>query len=454
MKIFIFNPFLYTGKLEKIPRNRQPLSLAYIASLLRNEHQIKLLDANAWRLSLEETVTDIKRFNPKILILTSTPFDRWQAPSHEHVRTLARNIIKTTNSLNIPYTILTGTHGTITPDWVFKKTKINYIVRGEPELTTQELVKALASHQDISQIKGISFRKKDQIIHNSDAERIKNLDELPLPAYDLLPMEKYSFTFPIIPQPFSIIISSRGCPYNCAYCLKSMMVGQYIARSPQSVVNEIKYLVDNFKIKGIYFQDWEFLIIKQRVIEICDLILKNNLQIKWGCNVRAPDINEEIIKKMKNAGCVRLHIGFETGSQKVLNTINKQITTQDLVQAIALCKKHDIQVGLYSIVNLPGETKQTIAETEKFLVDNDIKTISASNLPIPYFGTPLYKMLKEQTGREHDWEELDKYSGRIQVGQPPWLAKLYRWHYKYKYTLGNLYWLKLKFYQQLFKRII
>jgi len=501
MKIFILNPLLFTGKLKKISRKRQPLDLAYIASLLRENHEIKLLDANALDLDLENTIAEIKKNNPDILILTSTPIDRFEVPSHEHIKLLIKNIIKTINSVKIPYIILTGAHGTLMPEYILEKTnqqsdahssvipakagissmtqKTSYprdphfreddrkeneddklgnnifIVRGEPELVVKELVDAISNKKDFSNIKGISYLENGAIKNNPDAERIKNLDELPLPAYDLLLMEKYSYTFPDIPKPFSIMLSSRGCPFSCTYCLKAMFPNFYVMRSPENVVEEIKYLMNNFSVQGIYFQDWEFLINKDRVNKICDLILAlPELQkLKWGCNARASDINEDIVKKMKVAGCVRINIGFETGSQKILDLAHKKIKISEIKNAVDVCKKYNINIGIYSILNLPGETKDTIAETEKFLADNNLKTMCAPNLPIPYPSTKLYEMLKNQEAREVAWEDLEKYAGRIKVEQSPSLAKIYRWHYKYKYTYGKWYFIKPKFYKILFRRM-
>lgn len=453
MKIFILNPFLFTEELKKIARKRQPLDLAYIASLLRNEHEIKLLDANALELNLAQTLEEIKKIGPEILILTSTPLDRFEVPSHSHIKLLIKNIIHIINSLKIPHIILTGAHGTVMPEYMLKNSRVNYVVRGEPEIVTYNLVKAIVNGEDITPIKGISYFKNSQLVSNPDAERIKNLDELPLPAYDLLPMEKYSYTFPDIPKPFSIMLTSRGCPFNCTYCLKVMMPKIYLARSPRNVVDEIKYLVEEFKIKGIYFQDWEFLINQQRVAEICDLILKNNLTLKWGCNARAPDITDEIVSKMKSAGCVRLNIGFESGSQKVLDLANKKIRMNEVQKAIEIGKKYQINIGIYSILNLPGENRETVAETEKFLAMNDLQTMCAPNLPIAYIGTPLYEMLCQQKGKKISWENLEKYAGRLNVSQPPWLARLYRWHYKHKYNWGKWYFLMPKFYSKLLKFI-
>ncbi|MBU2564055.1 B12-binding domain-containing radical SAM protein [Patescibacteria group bacterium] len=450
MKIFILNPFLFTGKLSRLSRKRQPLSLAYIASLLRNDHEIKLLDANALNLNLEDTINEIKKFNPEILILTSTPIDRWEVPSHAYIKFLINSLIKIINSLKISYIILTGSHGSVMPEWLLKKTRVNFIVRNEPELTVLSLINNI---KDFSRVRGISFLKNGKVINNPDAERNKNLDKLPLPAYDLLPMDKYSYTYPDIPKPFSIIMSSRGCPFKCIYCLKTMMKDKYIARSPENVIAEIKHLVYNFNIKGIYFQDWEFMISRDRVDKICDLIIENKIEIKWGCNARATDIDDKIVRKMKEAGCVRINIGFETGSQKLLDISKKMVKMSDMQEAIDVCKKHKINIGIYSILNLPGETRKTIAETEKFLADNDLETMCSPNLPLPYFETEMYEMLKKQEGKDFDWENLEKYAGRVGTSQSPLLAKIYRWHYKHKYNWGNLYFFNTKFLLKIIKLI-
>lgn len=454
MKIFILNPCLFTGKLNRLARKRQPLDLAYIASLLRVKHEIKLVDANALNLTLEETIKEIKDFNPDIFILTSTPIDRWEVPSHSHIKLLISNLVEIINNINIPHTIIAGSHGTVMPDWILQNSNIEFVVRGEPELIVDELVEALANGTDTSNIAGISYRKDDKVINNPDAPRNANLDDLPYPSYDLLPMDKYRYTFPDIPKPFALMMSSRGCPFNCIYCLKEMMKGRYITRTPENVVTEMKYLAEKFGIKGIYFQDWEFLIDKNRVIKICELIKENNLDIKWGGNARAADVTEDVALKMKEAGCVRINIGFETGSQKVLDIAKKQIKLSEVRNAINVCKKLGISIGLYSILNLPGETRETIKETEKFLAEHDLKVMCAASLPVPYFKTKLYDMLKDQEGKDFDWDNLEKFAGRVGVGQPPWLAKIYRLHYKHKYVTGAYYFFMPKFYLSIIKRFI
>ncbi len=453
MRIFILNPLLFTDKLRGIARKRQPLELAYIASLLRNEHEVRLLDANALDFELSVVLEKIKEFEPEILILTSTPLDRWEVPSHSHIKLLAENLVKTVNNLSIPYIILTGAHGSLMPEWVLKKTKVSFVVRSEPEMTVYNLINAIVKQNDFATVKGISYLKDEVIIHNEKAERIKNLDEMPLPAYDMLPMEKYSYTFADIPKPFSIMLTSRGCPFSCSYCLKVMMPDFYITRSAGSVIREMKLLVEEFGIKGIYFQDWEFMIDKKRVANICDLIINNGLEIKWGCNGRATDADEELVKKMKVAGCVRINVGFESGSQKILDLANKRAKVEDFVKVKKMCEKYSINTGIYSLLNLPGEDRKTIEETEKLLAENNWRTICEPNLPIPYPGTALYEELTRQIGKPVNWDELDKYAGRVRVKLPPWLARLYRWHYKNKYLAGKMYFLRPAFVRKLVKRI-
>jgi len=444
---------LFSGKLTKMSRKRQPLALAYIASLLKPDHEVKLLDANVLNLSLEDTIEEIKRFNPEILILTSTPVDRWEVPSHAHIKLLVGNIVKTIEAAKIPCIILTGAHGSVMPEWILEKSKVNFVVRNEPELIVLDLVKTLAEQGDVSRVAGISYIKDGRVINNPPAERNRNLDALPIPAYDMLPMDKYRYTFGDIPQPFSIILSSRGCPFNCTYCLKVMMDKFYITRSPESVLAEIKYLVNNFGVKGIYFQDWEFVIDKARVRKICDLLIEEKIDIKWGCNARVSDLDEELLIKMKQAGCVRINVGFESGSQKVLDKADKKTTMEQTKKCVDILKRHGIVIGLYSIINLPGEDKQTIRETEKFLADNNLTTMVEPALPIPYFGTQLYEMLREQEGKDFDWENLEKYAGRVGVEQHPTIARIYRWHYKNRFKFGRFYFLNPKIFKKAFKFI-
>lgn len=450
MKIFILNPLIYSKKRSIMNiRPRQPLSLAYIASLLLGKgHEIKLLDANILNYKVDKAVSEIKNFNPDILILTSTPVDRWECPNSR-----IDSVFEVIDKADVNPTILTGSHGSSTPEWVFKKCNVQYIIRGEPEITVLNLVEAIRQKKDIEKIKGISYKVNDKIIHNENASRIENLDNLPLPAYHLLPMEKYRYGFPDLPQPFSTILTSRGCPFNCIFCLKIMFKDKYIVRSPENVVKEIEYLVKNFGIKSIFFQDWEFTVDKERAKEICGLILEKNLRISWGCNARANDLSDELVRKMKQAGCARINIGFESGSQKILDKANKGVKVKNMESAVKICRENGVNLGMCAILNLPGENKKTIKETFDFFAKNKIESMTPS-LAIPYFGTPLFKKLKASNKKTiFNWNNIEKYAGKVDVKQSPRIAQFYYRHLRFKNKFGLFYFFHPGFYLRILKFI-
>ena len=450
MKIFILNPKISSRQKSIMPtRPRQPLDLAYIAALLlKNNYEIKFLDANVLNYNVDKSVGEIRKYGPDILVLTSSPVDRWECPN-SHID----SVFEIINKGNIHPTTLTGSHGSLTPEWIFKKCDVDYIVRNEPEITTLNLINALNRKENIGGVKGVSYRNGNNVINNQDAPRIENLDEMPFPAYELLPMGEYRYAQKDLIWPFSIVLTSRGCPFNCIFCLKTMSEGGYKVRNPKSVVDEIEYLIRNFNIKSIFFQDWEFTINKERVEEICDLILGKKLKVLWGCNSRANDLSDAFVKKMKEAGCVRINIGFESGSQKILDNANKQIKVEDLENAVKICQDNNINIGMYTMLNLPGENKNTIRETQEFFARNKIEPMPP-NLAIPYFGTPLFEKLGKiivKTG--FGWDNIEKYAGRIDVKQSPQIARAYYRHFGLKNKLGSFYFFHPEFYRRVLRFI-
>lgn len=451
MKIFILNPnFKNERKSIMNVRARQPLELANIAAILRQKgHQIKLLDASVLGLSKEEIAAEIKSFSPQIFLVTTSPVDRWECPN-----THLENVFKIINEVEARIKIVMGSHGTTAPEWIFKNCAADVVVRGEPELTVEKLIDVLAVGREDKTLKGISFKEKNKIINNLAAERITDLDALPLPAYDLLPMEKYSAVG--LEQPFSIMMTSRGCPFGCIFCLKAMAPGKYLAQTPERTVRELEYLIKNFGVKSIYFQDWEFLILPERVEKICQLILEKGLKLSWGCNARATDIarNADLIFLMKKAGCVKINLGMESGSDKILTAIDKKVNTHDLTEAIKILRSENLETGYYVLLNCPGEDQKTLKETADFIEQNNLK-VKSFNPAIPYPGTILFeKLKKERPEKEINWSNAEEYAGRVEVRIAPGLARFYLRHFKWQKKYGKIYWLKLKFWREvIFKKI-
>ena len=441
MRIFILNP-LISRKSIMNKRQRQPLSLAIIASLLIEDgHDVFLFDANAIGCGGQETLKKIESFFPEVLICTTSPVDRWECP-HADIG----DIFKVINSAQAKRKVLIGVHGTVSPQWIFTKCQVDFVARGEPEFIVKNLIKALAENKSIEEINGLSWRRDGKVYHNESAGRIENLDSLPMPAYHLLPMEKYGISG--FDKPFSIMLTSRGCPYSCSFCLKAMAEGKYIAQSPERVIQEIKYLIKNFKVKSIYFQDWEFLILPERVKKIAELILENQLNFTWGCNSRADDIikNQDLIALIKQAGCRTINLGLESASNKILKNINKNITQAQLKESINILKANGLSAGLYVLLNCPGEDKATIRETVDFINQNQLK-VKYFTPAVPYLGTKLFKQLQDQfPEKKFDWDNIENYAGRVAVAMGPFWARLYLRHYKYQKKYGPVYFLKPKFF--------
>lgn len=460
MKVFILNPYAYDKRptIMKV-RERQPLDLGYIASLARNDgHSVCFLDAAVEGLNAQETIRRISEVEPDILMLTTTPMNRWECPM-----SYIDSVFRVIEGSSVPWKIVMGNHGTTQPEWIFKKApSTNIVIRGEPELTAQNVIRAIAvgNAEDfakkklkeiIKDIKGVSYRKSDgSIKHNPPAERIRDLDALPMSAYDLMPMHLYRYSFDDLPAPFSIMMTTRGCPYNCTFCSKVMMEKEYIIRKPERVVEEMKHLRDIYGVRSIYFQDFEFVINKRYVNDLCDLMIHENLGMKWGCNTRANDFHfRDLFIKMKQAGCVRVNIGFESGSQQVLTAINKQIYVPMLENAIKTSRELGIKLGMYALLNAPGETRKTIRETMEFLKRNQVKAMNF-NLAIPYFGTEMHRQLVAQIGpqkaRGLSWDNIEQWAGRVNTELSPQEARKYQRKVKIEIFFGKLFFLNPKFY--------
>ena len=437
-------------------RHRQPLDLAYIAAMLRSDFEVSLVDASVEGMDVLPMVEIVRSFGPDVLITTTTPVNRWECPQ-SYIDSFYQWIAQVGALPKKPITIVTGTHGTTQPDWLLGKAPaIDILVRGEPERTTEVLVRTIAAKGSLSAVAGITYRQGKKVLHTATAPRITDLDALPFPAYDLLPMPKYRYTFNDIPQPFSIVLATRGCPYRCTFCCRAMMENAYAVRSPANVYAELKLLQVRFGVRGVFFQDWEFLINKPFVNQLLDLMISNPLGIIWGCNARANDFRTpEIIEKMKAAGCVRLNLGFESGSPEILKSINKMVTVDDLALAVKVTQRLGLKLGMYALLNAPGETTKTIRQTVEFLAQQGIGSMNF-NLVVPYFGTQVSRQLMTQLGPEAasrvTWDTVEEYAGKTRVQLWPRFAKLYLRHVKFQLRFGRTYFFNPRFYAFAFRR--
>jgi len=410
---------------DKLGITSVPLGLAYLASFLeKDNHKVRIIDSATLDYKKEDIRNQIEKFNPHLVGVTATTSSIYDAYS----------VAKLTKSFNYKIKVVAGgPHVTFTATQTLKECpSIDIIVRGEGEETFRELVNSLESHGGhisfLKKIKGITFRDNGGILETENRPFIKNLDEIPFPAYHLLPMDRYKLEG----KRFAGIMSSRGCPFSCIFCSSSELFGKiWRARSPENVVEEIKLLKYKYGVKEIEFLDDTFTLNKKRAERICDLLIRENLTISWACSSRVDTINESLIEKLKRAGCHTIYLGIESGSQRILNIIDKRITLAQAERAVNLIKKVKLNTLGSFIIGIPGETVKTIKKTISFA-----KKLSPSfvqfTICTPYPGTKLFKIAKEKgwllTRNWSKYTILDqtmKIPGAVVTNIKKWLLRAY-----------------------------
>ncbi|MCL4455817.1 MAG: B12-binding domain-containing radical SAM protein [Nitrospirae bacterium] len=392
MKVLLINPSFnrYAG-IKGHGGLSAPLNLACLAAYLREQRsdaKIEILDAEAYGLSYEETLNKVIAFDPDIIGITTT------TPSFDIIVELINRIH---NKLPKTPIILGGPHATGSPEECASTEGVTAVVLGEGELTLTEIYDAVKNNDTINRIKGICFRKENSVTFTGKRDLIKDLDSLPLPARDLLPMRLYYSppTKSISEDRTANIISSRGCPFHCTYCLSDMMWDRkYRHRSPENVVAEIEHLINDYGIREFNFNDDLFTADKKRLSRFCELLIEKNLDIKWVCMSRADYIQPDILKLMKRAGCGKIAMGLESGSQQVLKAMNKRLDLSRSIEAVREIKKAGIKVGVSFVIGHIGETPDTIKETIRLAKMCNPDTVAFFQAS-PYPGTEFYRMAKE-----------------------------------------------------------
>ncbi|MAG50334.1 B12-binding domain-containing radical SAM protein, partial [archaeon] len=287
---------------------------------------------------------------------------------------------------------------------------------GEGEETFYELIKAIDENKDLEEVNGIVFRKNNEIIKTKPRELIKNLDEIPFPARDLLDLKLYesSVTKKVSHENATYLFTSRGCPFDCVYCnAKSMWRRLTRFRSIQNVVDEIEECINKYNLKEFNIGDELFTLKEDRVIEICDEIIKRNLEISWVCMSRVDTISSNMVKKMKEAGCKLITFGFESGSKEILKNIRKMTDIDKAEEAVNIVKKEGIGVYGNFMIGNPGETEETFNETLNFSRKLDLDKASFF-ITVPFPGTDLYNMLKENghLDKNLEWSRFSPVSNK------------------------------------------
>lgn len=285
----------------------------------------------------------------------------------------------------------------------------DFAIQGEGEETIVELVNALKSKKPLKNIKGLIFRKGGQIIVNPPRPLIKNLDDIPFPAWHLLPINKYKSLFSRTKK-FATMVTSRGCPFNCIFCSDKSRLGRMFRyRSPDNIIKEIKFLINNHGIKEILFYDDTFTVNRNRIIELCKKILAENIKVSWECRTRVDLVDKELIELMKKSGCYRIRYGIEAGNQRILNVLKKGITLEQAEKAIRITKEAGIETVTYFMMGSPCETIETINNSINFSIklnpDYSVFAITSPSDP----NSELFNWaLKNNYINENYWDDFMK----------------------------------------------
>lgn len=391
--ILLINPPLSSGELFKrgskstasiIP----PLGLAYLAAVLENEgHQVKIIDGIATDISIDSILRVVDDFDFVGVTVLSTFFKRC-IELIEKIKVIS----------NVPV-IAGGAHATVMPLSLLEK-GADYIVIGEGEDTIKELIGVLTDKLSlkIDDVRGIAFLRDGKMVLTGRRPLIKDLNNLPMPARHLLPMDKYKTSEARTNRnPSHSIVVSRGCKGNCTFCFKGTFGTEFRCLSPERIVEEMFVLRDVYKAKEISFWDDSFTTDRNIVLSVCELLLQKKLGIPWSCEARIDTVDEEMLRIMKRAGCEFIAYGIESGSDRVLRSINKRIDTKTIVEVIRKTQAVGIPIRGYFILGLVGELKEEMHRTIQFAASLKID-IATFTLLVPSPGSADYVRAQRDGG--------------------------------------------------------
>lgn len=383
MKVLFVNPPQTASKYKFMGVIAPPLGIAYMAGVLQeNNIDVEILDASAEDMDFKDVEKELLKRKPDLVALTAlTPTIGRALETAQVVKeTLPDSIV-----------VMGGYHPTFNFIETLEDENVDIIIRGEGEYIMLNLVQALENQSSLHDVKGIVFEDKNskEIVVNPEAPLIQDLDELPFPALNLLPMKKYRLLD--MDTHMTTMITTRGCPMQCSFCSSAAMHGKKIReRSVENIVDEIEYLKTNYDIDTIAFMDDTFTLKKRKVMAICDEILKRNIEIMWGCTSRVDTLDEKLLKKMKEAGCITIFIGVESADQQQLDNMCKNTTIAKIENAFKIARKLKIRTIASVALGMPGDTKEIMNKTVKFV--HKLKpNYAIYSLATPYPGTRFYK---------------------------------------------------------------
>jgi len=425
-----------------------PLGIGYLTAVLEeNGYTVDIVDCQTTHPTQQELEEKFRSLNPDIIGVTSATL----------TYNPALDILKAAKSaLPNVLTMIGGPHVTVMDKETFQdRSYVDIVVRSEGEQTMLELAKLVSEGKvkQLDSVLGITYQKEGKIFRNLDRPFMTDIDSLPFPAHKHFDVGKYK----ILNRTYLPLVTSRGCPFNCAFCAGYKMCGRgFRARSPKKVADELEWLRDEFGGGVFAFYDNTFTYDVKRAIAICDEMKSRNFDLPWDCRTRVDKVSPELLAKLRGAGCQLVHFGVESGNQQMLNLMRKGTTVEQNAQAIKWAKQAGISVAISLVIGYPTETPEQLQQTIDFIYKTKPDYVYMCEA-VPYPGTELYDFAKS-LGLElaKDWSQYHEQTQVFENKLLP-LAELNRVKKEFydRYLSPSFYLqkkIKMDFYSQIMAR--
>lgn len=408
-----------------------PLATLYAAAYIRrNNFEVSLFDTNL-KDSPDDIISTLVKEEPDYLVIYDDGFNYLTKMCLVNMREAAFSLAKIGKKYGCK--VIVSSSDSTDQYKKYLEHNADFVILGEGELTLLELLKYLDSKaDDFSDIKGLTYRKDNEIINTGKREIITDLDSLPQPAWDLIQIEKYKKIWLENHGYFSLnVATTRGCPFKCNWCAKPIYGNRYNSRSPEKVVDEIELLVNKYGANYIWFCDDIFGLRPGWVHKFKKLVKDRNIIFKYKIQSRVDLLlQEDTAEELAQSGADTVWVGAESGSQKILDAMEKGTTVEQIYESTKLLKNKNIKVGLFLQLGYLGETKDDIDKTIKMLLDLMPYDVGISvSYPLP--GTKFYEIVKGELKDKANWDDSDDLALMFRNNfSPEYYKKLHRYIHK------------------------
>lgn len=417
--VVLINPYFF----GKVPHQRlwlfPPLGLGYLASSFKKENiSVSIIDGTFH--DLNAVIKKIKKVKPKIVGISCNVVTK-------------KNALKIAEELKDSALLVAGGPQPSIEAPLFLN-QFDVVIVGEGEKTFLELVRSYLLNRNINSIKGIAFKRGNKVIFTGKRELIEDLDEISFPSRELFENLKYQeYWQKLFGYKSTLVMTTRGCPFSCNFCSKPVFGDVYRARSPGNVIEEIREII-NLGYNRLWFADDIFTLNKNRTMAICKKILEERINIEWDCLCRIDYSDLELLSWMKKAGCQRVFFGIESGSDRMLKLMGKEIKAEEARLAVKLAKKVGLETAGFFMLGYPGETTESLLKTIKFSTSLHLDYLSYSiAYPIP--GTAFFEQIKGSLLKgEWDFEGQNKLKFESAIPERKLKLAIFKGNVKFKLT--------------------